>query len=189
LKRQGFAGDVIFRVITLWEPRKSEMVPFLDTEHGGQRESKRPARLAKVQAHIGKRFSEFKLDLDREAVISEEELHGRHPHIDGDHASKAELACMADPRVKEQIAALKLPKGATVVVEPWTYGTDGMNDMSDRMTMVFLNDLVLVLDSLFNLVLVLVLHALVRRPGRKLLRIPPGSLRRNDQRPHGDQHL
>jgi primary-amine oxidase len=161
LKCHAFAEHVIFRVITLWEPPKSEMIPFLDTEYGGQQQSKRPARLAKVQAHVGKGFSEFKLDLDRQAVISEEKLHGRHPHIDGDHARKAELACMADPRVKEQVAALKLPEGATVVVEPWTYGTDGMNDMSDRMTMVCFDD-VAALGPLFNFVLVLVLHALVR---------------------------
>lgn len=112
------------------------MIPFLDMEHGGQQTPKRPARVAKVQAHIGKDFSEFKLDLDREAVVSKEKLDGRHSHIDGDYMRKAELACMADLRVKEQVAALKLPEGATVVVEPWTYGTDGMNDMSKRMTMV-----------------------------------------------------
>jgi len=49
---------------------------------------------------------------------------------------KVGQACLEDPRVKEALVALKLPDGATVVVEPWTYGTDGMNDMSKLVTMV-----------------------------------------------------
>ena len=49
---------------------------------------------------------------------------------------KVGRACLEDARVQEEIAALKLPEGATVVVEPWTYGTDGMNDMSKLVTMV-----------------------------------------------------
>lgn len=113
------------------------MVPFLEeVEHEGKVTAQRPARLARVQAHVSDVFSEFKLDLDEQTVVSEQKLHGRHPHIDGEYMRQAELACMADPSVKEQVAALKLPEGATVVVEPWTYGTDGMNDMSKRMTMV-----------------------------------------------------
>ena len=138
LQRHVPSADLIFRVITLWEPPKAEMIPFLDAEHGGKETPKAPARAAKVQAYVNKAFSEFKIDLDQQAVLGEESLHSRHSHIDADYMRKAELACMANPRVKEQIAALKLPEGATVVVEPWTYGTDGMNDMAERMTMVCL---------------------------------------------------
>ncbi|KAH6855386.1 copper amine oxidase [Chaetomium sp. MPI-CAGE-AT-0009] len=129
------ADPVIFRVITLWEPPKADIIPFLDMEHEGKETPTPPPRLAKVQAHVDNRFFEFKVDLGRQSVISEEALEGRHSHIDPDYTRKAELACMADSRVKEQVAALNLPEGATVVVEPWTYGPDGMNDMSKRMTM------------------------------------------------------
>lgn len=135
LRRHVPSADVIFRVITLWEPPKSEMVAFLDLEHEGKPIPKRPARLAKIQAHVDNDFFELKVNLDQQAVVSQETLHGRHSHIDGEYMRQAELACMADPRVKEQVAALNLPEEATVVVEPWTYGTDGMNDMSKRMTM------------------------------------------------------
>lgn len=112
------------------------MIPFLDMEHEGKETPTPPPRLAKVQAHVGDIFFEFKIDLGQKRVISEQNLEGRHSHIDSDYTRKAELACMADPRVKEQVAALNLPEGATVVVEPWTYGPDGMNDMTKRMTMV-----------------------------------------------------
>lgn len=127
---------IVFRVITLWEPPKAEMMPFLEMEHAGQETPKPPARLARVQAYVDELFTEFKIDLDRQAVVSREELRGRLAHIDGDYMRKVELACLEDPKVKEQIAALNLPEGATVIAEPWTYGPDGMNDMSERMTMV-----------------------------------------------------
>lgn len=45
-------------------------------------------------------------------------------------------ACLGDPKVQEEIRSLDLPPGATVVVEPWAYATDGLNDMKERQTMV-----------------------------------------------------
>ncbi|GAB1312465.1 hypothetical protein MFIFM68171_02675 [Madurella fahalii] len=135
LKDHESSANIIFRIITLWEPPKADMVPFLDMEHGGINTPEPPARLAKVQAYVGKTFKEYKVNLNKRAVQSEVKLENRHSHIDGDYMRKAEAACMADPRVKEQVAALKLPEGAIVVVEPWTYGTDGLNDMSKRVTM------------------------------------------------------
>ena len=47
-------------------------------------------------------------------------------------------ACLADKRVQEEIGKLQLPDRATVVVEPWAYGTDGLNDMSRRLSQVSL---------------------------------------------------
>ncbi|KAK4133513.1 hypothetical protein BT67DRAFT_383051 [Trichocladium antarcticum] len=128
-------SGIVFRVITLWEPPKAEMVPFLDLEHGGDKMATPPARVARVQAYVDKVLSEFKVHLDQQAVIAHESLHVRHSHIDADYMRRAELACLADPRVKEHVAALKLPEGATVIAEPWTYGTDGISDMTGRVTM------------------------------------------------------
>ena len=48
----------------------------------------------------------------------------------------SEAACLADPRVQEEIRALHLPEEAFVCVEPWAYGTDGMHDMTKRIVMV-----------------------------------------------------
>ncbi|KAK3996251.1 copper amine oxidase [Cladorrhinum sp. PSN332] len=124
-------ADIVFRVITLQEPPKNEMVPFLDQEHT----IPPPARTAKVHAYVNKAFMEFKVNLDIKTITSEQTHLDRHAHIDGGYMRKVELACLAHPKVKEQVEALKLPENATVVVEPWTYGTDGMNDMSKRVTM------------------------------------------------------
>ena len=47
-----------------------------------------------------------------------------------------EKACMEDERVQAEIRNLELPPSASVIVEAWAYATDGMNDMSQRTTMV-----------------------------------------------------
>jgi Cu2+-containing amine oxidase len=70
------------------------------------------------------------------SVIKKEYLVGKHPYIDSAYMQAAEKACRADPRIEAEIQKLKLPDGAQVVVEPWAYATDGMNDVSERTTMV-----------------------------------------------------
>jgi primary-amine oxidase len=49
---------------------------------------------------------------------------------------QVEQACLANKKVQDEIRSLDLPEGAVVVVEPWAYATDGMNDMTQRVTMV-----------------------------------------------------
>lgn len=112
------------------------MIPFLDKEQEEKGTGKVPDRLAMVQAHVNQAFFEYSVDLDAQAVVSEEALHGRHSHVDRDYMERVEMACMDDPQVQAELYDLKLPKEAKVVVEAWTYGTDGLNDMSKRMTMV-----------------------------------------------------
>jgi primary-amine oxidase len=49
---------------------------------------------------------------------------------------EVEEACLRDPKVQAEIITLDLPEGASVIVEPWAYATDGSNDMSRRISMV-----------------------------------------------------
>jgi primary-amine oxidase len=130
-----------FRVITLQEPRKSEMIPFLEKEHLGQSGISRPERTARVQVTIRGdsgliEMVELFVDLDSASVAKKEHLVGKHPYIDSAYMQAAEKACRADPRIQAEVEKMKLPSGATVVVEPWAYATDGMNDMTERTTMV-----------------------------------------------------
>jgi primary-amine oxidase len=130
-----------FRVITLKEPPKHEMVSFLEKEHLGQSQSSRPVRIARVQVTIGTESGSGKLiellvDLEAQCVIKREHLMGKHPYIDSEYMQAVEKACRADPRIHAEIQKLKLPAGASVVIEPWAYATDGMNDMTERTTMV-----------------------------------------------------
>ncbi|KAF4541619.1 Copper amine oxidase [Lasiodiplodia theobromae] len=139
--RNDLAGvDINFRVITLLEPTKDEMIPFLEHEHSGIGSVSTPSRVAKVQAYVGqagekKKFTEFMVNLNTRCIQSEQELPGKHSYIDADYMRQVEKACLADSRVQDEIRSLNLPEGATVVVEPWAYATDGMNDMNERVTM------------------------------------------------------
>ncbi|OCT45081.1 Copper amine oxidase 1 [Cladophialophora carrionii] len=135
-------SEAYFRVITLAEPPKEEMMAFLDAEHEGQPAGKRPARLATVQVFFGAKrdsehFYELKVDVDSGEIVHKEQLVGRHPHVDGNDMVKTEAACLNDPRVQAAIKDMQLPDGAVVKIEPWTYATDGMNDMSQKITMCY----------------------------------------------------
>jgi primary-amine oxidase len=140
--RANFPGEeAYFRVIALAEPPKEEMMAFLDAEHNGHSALKRPARLATVQVFLGAKrdsehFYELKVNVENGDIVHKEQLIGRHPHVDGNDMVKTEKACLEDPRVQSAIRELQLPEGAAVKIEPWTYATDGMNDMKEKITMV-----------------------------------------------------
>lgn len=131
-----------FRFITLKEPLKHLLNPFLAAEHAHQPlEAIRPPREARVQvitpSDEGKpQLHELIVDIDKAEVVRKEYLEGKHSYIDTAYMQAVERACMADERVKNEIEKLKLPEGTTVVVEPWAYATDGMNDTSERTSMV-----------------------------------------------------
>ncbi|KAF2727213.1 copper amine oxidase [Polyplosphaeria fusca] len=124
----------IFRVITMAEPPKAEMVQYIEQEHS-HRSPAPPKRIAKVHAYFDKSFHELMVNVETHAIISHDVLKGRHSHVDTAFMKQVETACLADDQIQAEIKALNLPQGAKVIVEPWTYATDGMNDMSQRITM------------------------------------------------------
>ncbi|GAB7354186.1 hypothetical protein MBLNU459_g4738t2 [Dothideomycetes sp. NU459] len=82
-----------------------------------------------------KDFRQAKIDLDLCQILDQQELVGKHSYVDAEDMKRSEIACLADPRVKAEIIACELPDGTEVVVEPWTYATDGMFDVKDRVIM------------------------------------------------------
>ena len=76
------------------------------------------------------------MDLDNDKVVAKKHQKGKHSYIDAGYMKQVESACLANREVQEQIGKLDLPSGSTVVVEAWAYATDGMNDMTQRVTMV-----------------------------------------------------
>lgn len=130
-----------FRVVTLKEPPKSVLIPFLDSEARRQVPLSIPDRIARVHVVIESatgqnQLFEFHVDLRKHSIVYKVHLEGRHSYIDSNYMRKVEAACLANAKVQEEIKSLKLPPNATVVVEPWAYATDGTNDMSERVTMV-----------------------------------------------------
>jgi Cu2+-containing amine oxidase len=173
--RDEFAGDLPnFRVITLQEPPKIEMIQFLEREHQGQSHTSRPARNARVQVIIqtqsgSNEMVELTVNLDQGVVLKKEHLPGKHPYIDSAYMQAVESACRADPRIEVEIQKLKLPEGGTVVIEPWAYATDGMSDMTERTSMVRPRILQKCCIGQLTDVVVLVLYASFRKPRRELL--------------------
>jgi primary-amine oxidase len=118
------------------------MISFLEQQYAGNStQGLRPPREARVHVVIRDgeeklQFFEFIVDLERRVVVKRRHLKGKHSHLDTAYMQEVEEACMADERVQKEIKRLKLPDGATVCVEPWAYATDGMNDMTQRTSMV-----------------------------------------------------
>lgn len=117
------------------------MIPYLDREHRKQPVSHVPPRCARVEAILKggrdeNQLFELVVDLDNDRVSRKQHVEGKHSYIDADYMKAVEAACLANDDVQAEIRTLDLPAGATVVVEPWAYATDGMNDMTTRVTMV-----------------------------------------------------
>ncbi|RSL89387.1 hypothetical protein BHE90_017169 [Fusarium euwallaceae] len=131
-----------FRVITLQEPPKDDMIAFLGGPDLNQAPGPRPARVARVQVVTRRgdnptHLTELLIDLQSGQPIKRLELPGRHPYIDSQYMREVEQACLADSRVQKELALLNIPSDASIVAEPWAYATDGMNDMTRRLTMVW----------------------------------------------------
>ncbi|OJD17946.1 hypothetical protein AJ78_01977 [Emergomyces pasteurianus Ep9510] len=141
LVRPHFGGnDPNFRVITLQEPPKEQMIHFLEKEHRRQPIGEIPTRSARVEVVVkghddANELFELSVDLHNDKVSHKQHLKGKHSYIDADYMKAVETACLANEEVQAEIRSLDLPRGSTVVVEPWAYATDGMNDMTQRVSM------------------------------------------------------
>ena len=121
------------------------MIPFLEREHEGHDsaslESIKPARIALTHVFVGQcapgKFCQLKVDVGTGKIVENVYLKGRHSYIDANDMKAAEDAVMADPRVQQRLKDMDLPENAHVVVEPWSYATDDMNDMSKKITMCY----------------------------------------------------
>ncbi|KIV76854.1 hypothetical protein PV11_08709 [Exophiala sideris] len=131
--------DLRFKVITLEEPAKKQMIPYLEAEHNGSSLPRIP-RKAFVSYYIRNtdRFHEATVNLSSGKVESNARL-GPNMHGPGDYDEilQVEKNTLEDEGVKAAIAKLGLPEGTAVTADPWIYGSDGIND-DDRLYQVFL---------------------------------------------------
>ncbi|KAF2108826.1 amine oxidase [Lophiotrema nucula] len=138
--RNYFPGaSLIFRAITLSEPPKKELIPYLQAERLGEHLPSPPPRVAQIQFYLenATQYRKARVDLGSRQLYDLKNLDGNHAFVDAGEMKKCEKACLSDPRIQAAIDSLQLPEGATVVCDPWTYSPDGMNDMSRRCVMCF----------------------------------------------------
>ncbi|KAI4091767.1 MAG: hypothetical protein LQ344_003871 [Seirophora lacunosa] len=128
-----------YKSITLQEPEKAHLVPFLDAEHNGLKKStiERRAFVAYYIRNTDK-LHEAIINLSRQKVESNVRL-GPNIHGPGDAEEilLVEKIALADEGVQAEIAKLQLPEGTSVISDPWIYGSDGVND-DQRMYQCFL---------------------------------------------------
>ncbi|KAK3689665.1 copper amine oxidase [Podospora appendiculata] len=122
--------DCHFKVITLLEPAKAELVPYLTAERIGQ--SPRDInRRAFVVYYIRNTHNlhEASVNLTKNTVESNAKLGPFiHANADGEEIIAVERAVLSHPDILAEIAKLKLPEGTEVVSDPWIYGSDGVKD-------------------------------------------------------------
>ncbi|PVH74441.1 hypothetical protein DL98DRAFT_429431 [Cadophora sp. DSE1049] len=122
--------NVQFKSITLQEPNKADLVPFLAAEHAGQSTPTIERRSFVVYyLRNTNKLHEAVVSLTQGKVESNVRLGPNvHSNADGDEIIRVEQIALEDERVKAEIAKLKLPEGTVVISDPWIYGSDGIND-------------------------------------------------------------
>jgi len=123
LRKSWPAGtDLQFRVITLREPVKKEMIRFLDAEAKDETVSTLPARKAFCLYYIRRtsQLHEAVVDLSEQKVEYNVRLGPNvHANIDGPTIIGIEQTALEDEAVKAEIKKLELPEGSVVVCDPW----------------------------------------------------------------------
>ncbi|KAI9813983.1 MAG: hypothetical protein M1827_003447 [Pycnora praestabilis] len=131
-----------FRAISLEEPLKSELVQFLDAEHGGALSHKitRPARLAKVHYDIVRadrshEYTESVVDVNAWKETLHRLVDKTHqPSLCVPEFRAFQEACVASQLFKDAIARFKLPEGFVVTIDPWPYGGPDPGEVFARFT-------------------------------------------------------
>jgi primary-amine oxidase len=128
-----------FKVVTLEEPPKTEVLRYLDAEH-----NKKPLPSVSRRAFINyyirntNKFHEAVVDLTTGRVLHNVLLGPFvHANGDGDEIVAIEKAALEDEAVQAEIAKLQLPEGTVVISDPWIYGSDGIDDQ-ERLYQCFL---------------------------------------------------
>ena len=133
--------DLHFKSITLQEPAKTEVIPYLEAQIAGQGLPKIERRVT-VTYYIRKtnKFHEAVVNLSTETLELNVRLGANlHAPGDGDEIFAIERTAMEDEGVQAAIAKLQLPEGSQVVIDPWIYGkpiyvadTEGITNFPSR---------------------------------------------------------
>lgn len=123
-----------FKIITLLEPAKAELMPYLVAERAGKTPLDIDRRAFVVYSFRGTHnVHEAVVNLTKNTVESNAKLGPfQHANSDGEEIMAVEKTLLAHPEVQAEIAKLKLPEGTQIVIDPWIYGADGVKDESGK---------------------------------------------------------
>ena len=100
-------GKVNFNAVTLYEPRKAEMMAWLEDPQ----KVPRPTRAADIVAIVpGGKVYDGVVDLDEKKIVRWEHTPGVQPLITMEDLQEVESIVRKDPKVIEQCAIIGIPK-------------------------------------------------------------------------------
>ncbi|KAK3672150.1 hypothetical protein LTR78_007903 [Recurvomyces mirabilis] len=131
--------DLHFKTITLEEPAKAETVPYIEAEYHGYDLPKIDRRvLSTYYLRKTNKFHEAIINLTQKTLERNVRLGANiHAPGDGEEIVAIERIALEDEGVQAELAKMQLPEGAQIVVDPWIYGADGIND-DERMWQLFM---------------------------------------------------
>lgn len=116
-------SDLFFNAVTLWEPRKAEMMKWM----AAPQTTPRPNRVADVVAiGRGSKVYDGLVDLNEGKIVKWELTDGVQPLITMEDLNVVESVVRKDPKVIEQCGILGIPASDMhkVYCDPWTIGYD-----------------------------------------------------------------
>ncbi|KAL8745704.1 MAG: hypothetical protein Q9190_002175 [Brigantiaea leucoxantha] len=131
--------DLHYKAITLEEPEKAQLAPYLEAEHHGFRAPSIDRRaFACYYIRNTDKLHESIVNLTLQRVESTVRLpRSQHGPGDTEEILLVEKIALEDEQVRAELAKLKLPEGTPVISDPWIYGSDGVDD-ERRMYQCFL---------------------------------------------------
>ncbi|TWU72970.1 hypothetical protein ED733_003858 [Metarhizium rileyi] len=135
IQQHGGSQTVYFRQISLEEPAKQSLIPYLEAEHAGRLtpDTPRPARQAHVEYDLIKaeRHEAVRavVDLDEEKVVKSDTAPSHsHPYFTIDEFSQFFDHCVASDMFQEAMSEFSLPEGFEITIDPWPYGPSDTDD-------------------------------------------------------------
>jgi primary-amine oxidase len=118
--------DLHFKIITILEPPKATLRPFLRSERAGGPCSSLPRIASSLYYERGTaNLFLAEVDLGSKSVVKCEKLDSKlHGQNDIDEITGLRDACLKHPKVLEEIKRFKLPEHLEVVCDTWPYGRD-----------------------------------------------------------------
>lgn len=131
LKVKSPGKSLHFKIITIFEPPKAKLRPFLKAERNGTALPPLPRIASALYYHRGT-ADLFLAEVNVESN-SVEKIEKLDPHLHGqndiDEVTELRDACLADPKVKEQLKNFKIPDYLEVVCDTWPYGRDSEDNL------------------------------------------------------------
>lgn len=122
-------ANVHFVQIDRMEPPKKDMIKYLDAEHEGLPLPEIPRVMFCYYWCQGSTFHKALVNVTMGHIITKTQLpHGVVGPVLPDDMVEMENYCLDHPKVKAEIAKLKLPQGYAVRTDPWIYATDDANE-------------------------------------------------------------